>query len=309
MNRVLNFHKVTNRNWFDSMICFLQSKYKMISADSLYEFYNGNTTIQNSCHITVDDGDKTFYEIIFPVLKKYKVACSLYVSPKICKEESNFWYQQIEHFNFAELKIIIAEALSIPLNSLLNYRVQSILKTMPIEQIQEIIKIYKRKNHTPKLAFQNITIANLKEIDQSGLVTIGGHTMNHPILNNETDINSKYEIEQSVFELAGILNHEINYFAYPNGIPMLDFSAREVTLLKNMGIKLAFTTASKNLNPSQNTMQIPRFGVSNLETLQFLKLKLLLGSSWDSLKNLQRSSEFKERDQLKQLIFKETISM
>ena len=32
-----------------------------------------------------------------------------------------------------------------------------------------------------------MSIEQLKEIDRDGLVTIGAHTMNHPILANEND--------------------------------------------------------------------------------------------------------------------------
>ena len=111
---------------------------------------------------------------------------------------------------------------------------------MQINQIHEIIKQYREKNHTPKKLFQNMTVSNLKEVNQSGLVTIGAHTINHPVLKNENDVTSKYEINESINDLSGILNREIKYFSYPNGIPGIDFSERERTYLRESGIQLAF---------------------------------------------------------------------
>jgi peptidoglycan/xylan/chitin deacetylase (PgdA/CDA1 family) len=298
MNKIINFHQVNDIEWFDNLILFLKSKHNMVSVDSIYEFYLGHITLKNSCHITVDDGDKTFYDIIFPVLKKHNVAASLYVSPKICEEESNFWFQEIAGYNLVKLKRVISDVTGFPLDSLLNYNAESILKTLQIHQIYEIIKVYQKSNHISKKVFQNITINKLKEIDKSGIITIGGHTMNHPILSNETDANSKYEIHQSINELSNILNHQIKYFAYPNGIYTLDFTEREKMYLKDVSVNLAFTTESKNLSLSDNLASIPRIQVSNKENKSLIEIKLFLGSNWNSLKKLKRSGEYRERKKL-----------
>ena len=99
MNRVINFHRVTDHQWFDTLICFLKSKYNLVDVQALKEFYDGNLNLKNACHLTIDDGDESFYNIIFPVLKKHKVPASLYVSPKICREKRNFWFQEIEEYD------------------------------------------------------------------------------------------------------------------------------------------------------------------------------------------------------------------
>jgi peptidoglycan/xylan/chitin deacetylase (PgdA/CDA1 family) len=302
MNKIINFHIVNDGVWFDSILCLLKSKYKLITIESLHEFYIGSINLKNSCHITIDDGQKSFYDIIFPVLKKHNVPASVYVSPKICSEKSNYWFQEVIGYNQIELKRIIADTLNIPFNLLIKYNTDSILKTRPIYQIHEIIKRYQKTTHTAEKIFQNMTVSNLKNVDQSGLVTIGAHTINHPILKNEDDANSKYEINKSVCELSTLLKKEIKYFAYPNGIPILDFTERETSYLRNIGIQMGFTTESNNFSINNNTMCIPRIGISNRESATFVKTKLSLGFFWNIFKRLKPTGEYRERMELNRII-------
>jgi hypothetical protein len=122
--------------------------------------------------------------------------------------------------------------------------------------------------------------------------------MNHPILKNEDDLSSQFETMQSVKALSSMLNREVKCFAYPNGIPNVDFSEREETYLKKAGVRLAFSTESKNFSYSDNTMRIPRIGVSNVESAFLIKAKLLTGASWEKLKKLKVTGEYKQRWQI-----------
>lgn len=308
MIKIINFHLVNDIDWFERMICFLKSQYSMASADDVHYFYQTRTLLSKSCHITVDDGDKTFYDIIFPVLKKHNIPASLFVSPKICQERINFWFQEIEGYDENILRNIMAEALELPVDSLLKYSVPSVLKAMPVGQIHQLIKKYQKTTNTPPKPFQNMTVSELKEVDESGLVTVGAHTMNHPILNNEDDASSRYEIERSVSGVAELLGHDIKYFAYPNGIYKLDFTEREESYLTDCGIQLAFTTEAKNLSLNDSITRVPRIGVSNAENMLFLKAKLFTGSQWDKLKKLKTTGEFRERTELNRALARTVLA-
>ena len=301
MNKIINFHLVKDSFWFENMICYLKSKYTFITTDVLNEFYHDHINLKDTCHITVDDGEISFYNVIFPVLKKYNVPASIYVSPRISKEKSNYWFQEVNGYDPLELKRIIADMLNIPLKSIFKFSSDSILKTQKISKIQEIIERYRKSTNSPAKSFQNMTVDNLKEVFQSGLLTIGAHTLNHPILMNEDDLTSKYEITESVNELSDLLNHEIKYFAYPNGIPFLDFAEREKKCIQEIDIKLTFSTESKNLSLSDDKTSIPRIGISDGERLPFFKTKMLLGSNWETITYLKPTGEKRERKELKRI--------
>lgn len=295
MNKIINFHVVSDAFWFEKILLFLKSRYKMVSMQTLHEYMSGNIEANNLCHITVDDGDKSFYNNIYPVLKKHKVPASLFVSPKICEEKKNFWFQEIIGYDQEKLKVIISDVSGIPYSSIKKYNVETIFKTQAICQIEEIIKLYQNKTNTRIKPPQNMSIDNLIEVSKSNLVTIGAHTINHPILKNENDISSNYEISESVNHLSYILKTGIKYFAYPNGIRHFDFSEREESNLKKAGIQLAFTTEAKNFLSFNPKLRIPRICISDLEKMFFFKAKVIMGSQWDSVKKLKINGEYQQR--------------
>lgn len=302
MNKILNFHLVDDLEWFDNAIKLIKSKYQMVSIDTLIDYYAGKKNLKNACHITIDDGDQTFYNFIYPVLKKHRIPASLYVSPKIFNEGSNFWFQEVEGYDVDILKQIIAEEKNIVLEKLKPYNIFNVLKAFDIETIHYFLALYRTETNTPLKPYQNMSIAQLREVDQEGLVTIGAHTMNHPILNNENDESAAFEINESVQQLAKLLGHPVKCFSYPNGIPGYDFTEREQNLLRANGIKVTFSTEAKNFNTSNDLMSVPRIGVSNNESMLFLKAKLMLGPVWDNLKRIKSTGEYKHRKELQKIL-------
>jgi peptidoglycan/xylan/chitin deacetylase (PgdA/CDA1 family) len=298
MNKVLNFHLVDNIDWFDQIIAKIKGQYNMVDIDTLIAYYNQEITLKNACHITIDDGDQTFYNIIYPVLKKYKVPASLYVSPKIFNEGINYWFQEVEGYDEHILKLLIARETKVHPKDLDSYDVFTVLKSFEITKINHFLEVYRQETQTQLKPYQNMTIAQLKEVEASGLITIGAHTMNHPILQNENEESCAYEINESIKDLSKILGHPIKCFTYPNGIYKYDFTEREENLLLANDIKICFSTITKNFNVNNNIMRVPRIGISNNENMLFLNIKLFLGSFWDQLKKIKSTGEYKQRKQL-----------
>jgi peptidoglycan/xylan/chitin deacetylase (PgdA/CDA1 family) len=302
MNSIITFHNIDNCFWFERVILFLKSRYQFVPLEALYDLNSASDRPPHSCHISVDDGDRSFYDLILPVLLKHRVPASLFVSPKMCVTQSNFWFQEIEGYNQQQLKQLSADRLNLPLKALSKFSVSSILKGMPVRVIEKIVEQYQEMTSTCKKEFRNLSVEALRVIDKTGLVTIGAHTMTHPILKNEDDFSSEREIYDSVRELSTLLGHEISYFAYPNGIPALDFTEREVGYLRHIGIRLALTSESRHLASSDDLMKVPRIQISCNESIVSIRAKLILGSKWNSLKKLKLAGEYTERIQLMQII-------
>ncbi len=289
MNKIINFHDVYNISWFENIILYLKSKYNLIDINTLELFYAGNVKLNNACLITIDDGDKTFTDVIYPVLKKYSIPAVLFVSPEVCLKGTNFWFQEVNGMEEDLLQAVFCEYFDIELHDISDFPLLAVLKNCKIEDIWAIIERFKEKYPTEQNR-QNISVKELREIDEEGLVTIGAHTLNHPILANENDKNSFEEIYQSFVGIEQILNHEIKYFAYPNGVPGLDFNEREIKYLNNIDCKLAFSTELKNFSRKDNPLAIPRYGLSHGNT-SFVKIKMFMGRYWEMLRRIKEKSE------------------
>lgn len=107
----------------------------------------------------------------------------------------------------------------------------------------------KTGNH-PKMSWEQ-----LKELDASGLVEIGGHTCSHP-----ADLKSlpRYEQERELVDSKSILEeklgHPVPFLAYPVG----SADAETVALAKAAGYTMSFTMRSGPAEESPGVLEIQR---------------------------------------------------
>jgi peptidoglycan/xylan/chitin deacetylase (PgdA/CDA1 family) len=304
MGVIINFHEVNDPVWFENTVNYLKRKYDPVQLPELISLFNNGSSLDRVCHIMVDDGDRSFYNVIYPILKKNKLPATIFVSPYAAANRVNFWFQEIVGYDKEKLLKIISEVADINVKSLVKYSLIYIFKCLTIDIILEIINRYQKVYMPDKKPCQNMSVNELMEIENSGLVTIGAHTLRHPILANEELTISKKEIESSITDLADILGHAIHYFAYPNGIPGLDFGQREMDILTNSGCTHSFSNESGNLNYSSSLLSIPRFSLTCMESLSYMKIKLSFGSKWNTIMTLKPGSEINNRKALKKLIEK-----
>ncbi|MCF8253272.1 MAG: polysaccharide deacetylase family protein [Bacteroidia bacterium] len=292
-NLIINFHVINDSKWFEKVVLLLKSKYTMVE---LAFFENSDNYLKKKgfCHLTFDDGDRTFYTIAYPILKKYNVPATIFVSPKSVVNQENFWFQKVQDFDKNTMNKILSKELSLPLEKISKTGFINILKCLTLTQINEIIVRYKKETNTQAKSFQNMNLSEIFEVEKSGLITVGAHTLNHPILKNENDKICFKEISESITDLQKLLGHEIKYFAYPNGAPKEDFGDREIEILNKQNIAIAFSSESKFISRNVNRLAFPRLGLSN-GSMAYVKLKLTLGANWERLKSLLPNTEIKNR--------------
>ena len=87
-----------------------------------------------------------------------------------------------------------------------------------------------------------------------------------------------------------MLNKEIHYFAYPNGVPHLDFGKREIDILSKTTIKLAFSTEKNKISKNDDLFSVPRNGITK-GSKSFIFFKLLSGNKWEDLKRLTKGRQ------------------
>ena len=113
-----------------------------------------------------------------------------------------------------------------------------------------------------------MSTSQLKILYDAGM-TIGGHTAHHPILAKLSKEASLQEIAEGKEELEGILGDKIRYFAYPNGLPGVDYSEQHVNIVKHLGFKAALSTRWGTGNRFSDIFQLPRFTPYSNSLLKF----------------------------------------
>lgn len=83
-----------------------------------------------------------------------------------------------------------------------------------------------------------LTEGQLREMDQSGLVEIASHTLNHANLFKTSSKNAVYELSESKARLEKILERPVASFAYPYGF----FTARDEGICRQAGYTTCAST-------------------------------------------------------------------
>lgn len=302
---VLVFHKEQNGLLFEKTILALRKKYTLVSAPQLEELMRQEKEPQNICHISFDDGERSFYNTIFPLLKKHDVPVSLFVSPQVISSGANYWFQEMEGYDEQLLKNIIAGQVQIPVHRIRKYHSQLVLLCLPIEMINRVITQYRLQTNSAQKVSQNINVAQLQEIVSSGLVTVGAHTMQHPVLTNEDDETCGKEISASITALELLIGKPVNYFAYPNGRPGMDFGDREKKILAENNISLAFSTELEHISSSTDPLSIPRMGFARMglsPSNPLVLFRLNAGKKWIDIRSVGKPTEYEVRKKIKKLL-------
>ncbi len=99
---------------------------------------------------------------------------------------------------------------------------------------------------------------------------IGAHTVQHPILASIDKVTARREIAQSKAHLEEILGARVSLFAYPNGQPEQDYTARDVEIVRDAGFEGAVSTAWGTALPDSDPFQLPRFTPWDRSTHRFM---------------------------------------
>lgn len=103
-----------------------------------------------------------------------------------------------------------------------------------------------------------MTAPMVESLSRSGF-DVGAHTINHPILSKVDDARAIAEIEGSRDWLASVTGRMPLSFAYPNGRPEVDFTAKHRDMVRDAGFLCAVSTAWGCASPSSDVMSLPRF--------------------------------------------------
>lgn len=113
-----------------------------------------------------------------------------------------------------------------------------------------------------------LTPEQIKEIDQSGLVEIGSHSVTHPMLAKLSPERQSAELSDSKAYLEKLLREDITLICYPYG----DYNAAVERIAQRVGYSFGFTYNHHPLQDSEDMFAIDRASVwPGMNVIGFLK--------------------------------------
>jgi peptidoglycan/xylan/chitin deacetylase (PgdA/CDA1 family) len=98
----------------------------------------------------------------------------------------------------------------------------------------------------------------LSELRHAGM-SIGAHTVSHPILARLDSATAREEIAASRDTLSHLLGEQITLFAYPNGKLGADYLPEHAEIVRSLGFDAAVTTNRGASRLGSDCLQLPRF--------------------------------------------------
>lgn len=262
---------------FDWQMCLVSKLFNVITLDQAYEFLKGGDVPPRSVVITFDDGYMDNYTVAFPVLKKYGLCATFYVAGnaivtgKIWNEEvtnaiSNTDKSQLylPQIGIDTLPVATLEQKKLAIDAL-----KSLLKNQKTDIRDKYLNELLIEAASPSSDRYMMTESQLQAMARDTSVTIGCHSMNHPMFSYISKDAARVDIKNCLDYLQALLQRPIEHFAYPYGKYGIDFHAEHVNCVADLSIKTAVTTEWGTIGRHSSFYLLRRFTPWNLNIFHF----------------------------------------
>lgn len=311
---VLMYHRIADddidpwelavsRQNFEQHLALFQKRNLVMPLDKIIDQLKENNLSRQCIALTFDDGYVDNYASAKPLLEKYEIPATFFITSGNIGSGKEFWWDELAKlilqtphlpqilsmeetgqsifFNLEEeaslSKNLIQSHKQISYDkpgtqrSKLYYKLWEHMSPMCFEEQRitlEKIRNWIGVSEDPRPEFLCLTTEQLKEIAGSSLFTIGGHTVSHPSLPCHGKVKQQEEIFENKIFLENNTGKKIDLFAYPSG----NYNASTVEVLKELNFRAGFTTRGKTTKNYSSPFTIGRFGVSNWTGDQLRKI-------------------------------------
>lgn len=266
---------------FDEHMKMLADCFNVMSLDAALAALRQQRMPPRAVCITFDDGYRSSYELALPVLQKYGLTATVFVTSGYVDSQRNMWNDRIVEAVRAlpetTLDLRSAGSGMFPLRSVADRctAVRDLTQQAKYLPPTERMALIEQLEAVSGSQAQPLMLSTdmVRGLHRAG-IEIGAHTVSHPILTSLEDAAALEEIAGSKRALEAMTGHPVRYFAYPNGKAGLDFDQRHVAMAKQAGFAAAFTTATGPVSAGQDYYTLPRSRPWDATTF-FYMLRLL----------------------------------
>jgi peptidoglycan/xylan/chitin deacetylase (PgdA/CDA1 family) len=230
-----------------------RSNVDFVSLDEMHRRMTDRDFARRFVCVTFDDGYRDTQQFAYPILKKFEVPFAVYVATSFADRVGEMWWLALE--------AVIARNTLVGLHmdgedrwfdcasveqkyEAFSYIYWWLRKRETDEEVRQIVRDLAARNKVPIANFCDelcMTWPEIAELASDPLVTIGAHTVNHPILAKVSERSVRNELENSRAIIGAALGKLPEHLAYPVGDPT-SAAQREFRIAADLGFKTAVTT-------------------------------------------------------------------
>jgi peptidoglycan/xylan/chitin deacetylase (PgdA/CDA1 family) len=280
-----------------------RSRVDLVSLDEMHRRLSEGDFARRFVCITFDDGYRDTMQFAYPILKEAGVPFAVYVPTSFPDRLGELWWLALEAVIARNDRIGLQiggrnrtfDCTTLADKRTLYDELYWWLRARPTEtEMRDIIKNLAACYHVDIAAFCDelcMTWPELAELAADPLVTIGAHTVTHPMLAKLSDeaVRSEMDLSRSIIEAA--LSVRPAHLSYPIGDPT-SAGPREFTIAAALGFKTAVTTRPGVLfrSHARHLTALPRISL-NGEYQRLRYVRVLLSGSATAMWNGFRRGE------------------
>ncbi|MCS3904322.1 peptidoglycan/xylan/chitin deacetylase (PgdA/CDA1 family) [Methylohalomonas lacus] len=290
--RVLMYHRFSaleesgkvSAATFERQVIELKKNCNVRSLSDLFKLVReGNPLPPNTIAITVDDGYDDFYRIAYPILKRYGLPATIYITTDFIDGELWLWPDKITYIlnntssdkttlRLADGSEMVLSLLTAADRSGTWSRLIDHCLTLGEQDRWSFIENLGRDlavdvDAKPPTTHAPMSWTAVREISENG-IEIGAHTRSHPVLSRLNRDRLREEIHGSKKQLEDIIGKSVTDFCYPNGQPA-DYNDEVKRMVIDCGYSSA-TVAFHDKHVWKDPFEIRRYGVG-ADPVQFRK--------------------------------------
>ena len=256
--RILMYHRFyrsednggVSADMFERQVAALSKSFECLTVTEVVERIGSGSCMSRgrpvAC-ITVDDGYSDFYSIAFPILRKYRVPATFYVTTGFVDRACWLWYDRLKWIvgNDVTTAVSIGTHVFQPdewnqdkvgtwsrlVSDLLKKDGSTIEKSLAELEKQVGVNLPEKAPSS----YEAVTWDQLREMQKAG-IEIGGHTVNHYSLGRLLKQDVIEELESCRKRLMAELGRAPTAFCYPNGQPA-DVPENYSSILREIGFE------------------------------------------------------------------------
>lgn len=259
--RILYFHRVnsdsdpffpsTTTKLFEEEMRFLARYKKVVSLANLVKHLEGDST-EPVFAITFDDGYQDNCENAFPILQRYGLPATIFLTTGSMDSREPLWFEQLSLALKTSGREFIDMEVDLPRRFWLrtqserlgaNDQIFGLLRGLHDAERRELLaQIYRKLEISGGGERQNKMLTwDQVRLMQSQGIDFGGHTVDHPFISRLSRESIVWEVSECKRRIEDELQTGVDFFAYPNGREE-DFGLENKELIRSAGYRAAVTT-------------------------------------------------------------------
>jgi len=251
---------------FERHMKYVSLMFRVVSLPSAVQDLREGRVKRGAVAITFDDGYADNASVALPILKRLGLTATFFVASGYLNG-GRMWNDTVTEavyrhshndLDLSDMGLTVYATGTVNEKSAAAQAILTSLKYLPQNVRDSIARTIAARvaNELPDNLM--MTEAQVRELSDNDM-TVGGHTVSHPILSMIDDDAAFREIDENQKVLQEITARPVDLFAYPNGKANVDYTDRHVEILKSLEFKAAVSTEWGTVSKSSDPYQMPRF--------------------------------------------------